>query len=222
MGCQMKRLVVAVVAALGLAAGPKVGHATLTYTIWNGGGLSRTADFPMPSAASFASFSDDVTALNYFNDNPQGGSVTFADFFGASSAGTNLSPAQLSTTMSTIGDTVTTFIAITETYDLAAPLTSTLAHDDGGTIYLDGAGNGAQLCGSPAEDTETTQTCIFPAGLHTLTLLYTEDNGSPSILMVNLPPEVVVPEPATLGLLGGALAGFALLRHRLRGPIQAA
>lgn len=59
-------------------------------------------------------------------------------------------------------------------------MTSTLEHDDGAAIYLDGAGNGAQLCGLPGEASDNTQTCDSrrPPQPHTVT----EDNGSPAIL----------------------------------------
>ena len=102
---------------------------------------------------------------------------------------------------------VSTFIRITGSYTLAAPMTSLLDHDDGAAIYLDGAGNGGQLCGVPAEASDTTQTCVFPAGTHDFTLLYVEANASPAILSVALPPENI-PKPASLALLGWALAAL--------------
>jgi hypothetical protein len=93
-------------------------------------------------------------------------------------------------------------------------MTSSFSRDDGAAIYLDGGGNGAQLCGNSAEASESTQTCVFPAGTHTLTLLYTEDNGSSADLVINLPPETRIPEPASPALLGSALAGLGVVVRR--------
>jgi hypothetical protein len=234
----MRKLLLATTAALGLAVSAGAANATLTYTIWNGPTvLDHNAEFPTPTVdLLLPSFTDTHDTLNFNDSAPFGTVPTFAAF-DATSGGilaAHLTPAQLALPMSTLdtGSDVSTFIRITGSYALAAPFSTTINHDDGGTVWIDGnfstGGGTTFICGQAAEAALNMETCTLPAGTHTFAVLYTEDNTSPAVLQIALPSEVVPAPLIGRGLpvllaVGGLLFGAKLLeRSKMRRSLGAA
>lgn len=229
----MKRNIISGALAAGAAlllAGAANAAEVYNVQVWTGGPIASANNLAdpahMPSGAPTATFTwtgdinwSDTSAQN--STSAGGIAGNFLDGFSTQasnfSSGTLTEAQFLASSLTIAGDAYSSFFHISGAYSSPTAINGTFSHDDGATVYVDGAYAG----GSAPETSVVNSAYTLAAGTHNVDLYYVAGNGTPSVLNFSTPG---VPEPATwaMMLLGFGGVGAAMRRRQTQTPIAAA
>jgi len=203
----MKRLLF-VLAVLGVfAVVPVAAHANIvTGSLWENHGVDATVA-NIPVTTPDVTFS--VNSPLNFDSRAAGSGYTIGTWLGGGGA-------TILTGAGKAGDTMNnTFYLFTGTVTVTNGESFTVTHDDGLTLII----NGLTVVNvpGPTAPAVTTATYTGASGNVPFELVYSEVDGAPAVLQVDLPLTSAVPEPSTLivwSLLGTLAIGLGWWRKR--------
>jgi MYXO-CTERM domain-containing protein len=221
-----------VIVALGLCMAAVAARANVYHvTVWNGladgssGSLfdADKADIPMPGADPLAEFDFDTSGGLDWSSSASFN--TYGDFLDNGTienyTGSVLQSAFLSSLMSEEGNGFASYFAVSGTYTSGTGFTTSIMHDDGASLYVDGTNVFRQPGRVSGQATAGPYT--FDAGTHHFGLLYVAADGGPAVLNFNMPNILPVPadvgvsaapEPGDIALVAAGLLGLAFFRRR--------